>query len=255
MRRIRVIPILQIEKRKLVKTTMFKTPGYVGDPMNALRIFNDKEVDEIAVIDIGATRNKKEPDLEFIHQLAGECFMPLSYGGGVTTPEQASAIFQTGVEKIILGSSGFHDPSLITAISKKYGSQSVTVSVDVKSDWLGRQRVFVVSGLESTGNDPITYAKNAVQSGAGELLLQSIDREGTGKGYDLDLIAKVSSAVDVPVVSLGGAASLKDFLQAVQHGASGVAAGDMFVYKGPHKGVLINYPSQENLFNDIYNYV
>lgn len=252
MRRIRVIPVLQIENRKLVKTTGFKSPTYIGDPLNALRILNDKQVDEVAVIDIGTTRNKRSPDLDFIHQLASECFMPLSYGGGVVSIEQVTEIFQIGIEKIIIGTSFYKTPELVKEIAQKFGSQSVMVSVDVRKNWLGVQNVFVNHGTINTSYAPIEYAHLAQKAGAGELLLQSIEREGSYKGYDFDLIEKVSKAVSIPVVPLGGANSLTDFLQAIHIGASAVAAGNMFVYKGSHHAVLINYPDQNTLTHDLY---
>jgi cyclase len=253
MRRIRVIPVLQIESRKLVKTTGFKAPAYVGDPLNALRIFNEKEVDEIAVVDIGATRNKKQPDFEFIRQMASECFMPMAYGGGVCTVEEASEIFQSGIEKIIIGTAFFKNPDIVKRIADKFGSQSVAVSIDVHTNWLGKQKTYVTNGTMDTGIEPVAYAMSAVKVGAGELLLQSIDREGIGKGYDIALIKKLSNAVDVPLIALGGANSIEDFLKAVQAGASAVAAGNMFIYKGPHKAVLINYPDQNSLIQKLYS--
>ncbi len=252
MRRVRVIPVLQIENRKLVKTTGFESPSYVGDPLNALRILNDKQVDEVAVVDIGVTRNKKSPDLDFICQLAGECFMPMAYGGGISSVEQASDIFQAGIEKIIIGTSFYKTPALVEDISRKFGSQSVMISVDVRQNWLGKQKVFVNSGLTATGYNPVAYAVMAQVAGAGELLLQSIDREGSFEGYDLALIEKVSKSVHIPVVPLGGANSISDFLKAIQAGASGLAAGNFFVYKGPHRAVLISYPDQQTLVEKLY---
>jgi cyclase len=252
MRRVRVIPVLQIENRKLVKTIGFKSPSYVGDPLNALRILNEKQVDEVAVVDIGATQ-KKKPDMDFIHQLASECFMPMSYGGGISSVDQVREIFQLGIEKIIIGASFYKRPDFVTDISKQFGSQSVMVSVDVKKNWLGIQRVFINHGTIDTGHSPVSYAALAQTAGAGELLLQSIERDGSFKGYDFNLIEKVSKSVTIPVVPLGGANSITDFLKALQVGASAVAAGSMFVFKGPHKAVLINYPDQEALVENFYN--
>jgi cyclase len=243
---------LQIDKRKLVKTTRFSSSSYVGDPINALKIFNEKEVDEIAVVDVGATRNKTGPDLDNIKTMAGECFMPLAYGGGINSFSQAKEIFQAGVEKLIIGEAAFLNPALVTEISSHYGVQSVMVSVDVKKDFFGRWKVYVCSGRTKTNFTPVEYAKFVEGNGAGEILLQSIDREGTQEGYDLEMIEQVAGAVNIPVVPLGGAASLEDFLQAVRRGASAIAAGDMFIYKGPHKAVLINYPSQNDLIEKLY---
>jgi imidazole glycerol-phosphate synthase subunit HisF len=253
MRRVRVIPVLQLENRKLVKTVQFRAPAYIGDPINALRIFNDKEVDEIVIVDIGASRQGRGPDIDLISQLTSECFMPLAYGGGITTLEQASALLTAGVEKVIIGKSFFQTPELVTQISNKFGAQSVLVSVDVKSDWLGRKRVFVQSGTKNTDFDPVAYAQKAEQAGAGELLFQCIEREGTEKGYDLDVLRKIAEAVGIPVVILGGASSVNDFLGAIQAGASAVAAASMFVYKGSQRGVLINYPNQKVLLENLYS--
>jgi imidazole glycerol-phosphate synthase subunit HisF len=253
MRRVRVIPVLQIENRKLVKTVQFHTPAYIGDPINALRIFNDKEVDEIVIVDIGASKNEKGPDIDLISQLTSECFMPLAYGGGITTLEQATALLTAGVEKVILGRSFFQTPELVSQITSKFGTQSVLVSMDVKSDWLGRNRVFVQSGTANTGFDPVAYAKKAEQAGAGELLFQRIEREGMEKGYDLESLKKIAEAVSIPVVILGGASSVNDFLPAIGAGASAVAAGSMFVYKGSQRGILINYPNQKVLVENLYS--
>jgi cyclase len=247
MQRVRIIPVLQIENRKLVKTTQFKSPVYVGDPLNALRIFNDKLVDEVAVVDIGATRRNAEPDIAFIKQLASECFMPMAYGGGVTSLNQAADIFQSGIEKIIIGSAFHKNPKLVTSIANRFGAQSIVVSIDVKKNWLQAEKVFICHGTLSTGYSPVDYAKRAVEFGAGEILLNVVEKEGTGSGYDCEMIEKISAAVDIPVVALCGAGSVHDFKKAVAAGASAVAAGSLFVFKGPHKAVLISYPDSEEL--------
>jgi cyclase len=253
MRRIRVIPTLLIENLKLVKTTRFKSPSYVGDPINAVKIFNEKEVDEIAILDIGASRENRAPDLEYIRQLASECFMPLSYGGGITTVEQANELFKLGVEKVVIGKSAVVNPKLITAISNMGGAQSVVVSIDIKKDFLGRWRVFISNGTVNSKMTPTEFAIRMEAFGAGEILLQNIEHEGMLNSYDLATLKEVANAVKIPVVSSGGAASVTDFFQAVKAGASAVAAGAMFVYKGPHRAVLINYPSQEVLKDGLYN--
>lgn len=253
MRRVRVIPTLLIDNLKLVKTTRFKTPSYVGDPINALRIFNEKEVDEIAVLDIGASRQHRAPDFEYIRQLASECFMPLSYGGGITSVEQAKELFKLGVEKVIIGKSASSNPELIRSISDLGGAQSVVVSIDVKKDLLGRWRVFTLNGTANAKMNPVECAKKMESLGAGEIFLQNIDREGALSMYDLSLIKEVSAAIGIPVVASGGAAKVSDFFLAVQAGASAVAAGAMFVYKGPHRAVLINYPTQQVLKEELYS--
>jgi imidazole glycerol-phosphate synthase subunit HisF len=252
MKRVRVIATLLLTSHKLVKTTQFKLPVYVGDPINALRIFNEKEVDEICVLDITANESSG-PDMEYIKLLTSECFMPLAYGGNVQTLQQAKEILKSGVEKIIFGEAANSNPALINEVSKAAGSQSVVVSIDVKKDWLGRSRVFVHKGTIKTTFTPVQYAQRMEQLGAGELLLQNIDREGTFSGYDHDLIQEVSASVEIPIIASGGASSVQDFLSAIQSGASAVAAGAMFVYKGSRKAVLINYPDQEKLMSELYS--
>jgi cyclase len=253
MRRIRVIPTLLIDNLKLVKTQRFKSPSYVGDPINSLKIFNEKEVDEIAVLDIGASRQGRGPDFNFIRQLASECFMPLSYGGGITSVDQAKELFKLGVEKVVLGKGAFVNPELITSISNQGGAQSIVVSVDVRKDLFGRWRVFINNGTENTKLNPVDFAIKMESLGAGELLLQNIDLEGMLNSYDLSIIRAVAAAVKIPVVASGGAANVSDFLAAVNAGASAVAAGAMFVYKGTHRAVLINYPSQRELKDGFYS--
>ncbi len=248
MIRTRVIPVLLLQNHQLVKTTQFKNPKYIGDCINALKIFNEKGADELAVLDINASL-KKTPDFKFIEQLVGECFMPLAYGGGIQTIEQAQQLFSIGIEKIILGASAHETPTLVTALANQFGSQSVVVSVDVKKDWLGRARVHIQNGKKSTGVEALVYGKRMEKLGAGELIIQSIDRDGVGKGYDLELIEQVAPDLKIPIVALGGAGNITDFAKAKQAGASAVAAGSLFVFKGPHKAVLISYPTPKELKN------
>ena len=248
MIRTRVIPVLLLQNHQLVKTTQFKNPKYIGDCINALKIFNEKGADELAVLDINASL-KKTPDFKFIEQLVGECFMPLAYGGGIQTIEQAQQLFSIGIEKVVLGALAHETPTLVTALANQFGSQSVVISVDVKNDWLGRARVHIQNGKRNTGVDPLVYAKRMEELGAGELIIQSIDRDGVGKGYDLELIEQVAPDLKIPVVALGGAGNITDFVKAKQAGASAVAAGSLFVFKGPHKAVLISYPTPNELKN------
>lgn len=252
MRRVRVIPVLQILNRKLVKTTCFRSPAYIGDPLNAIRIFNQKNVDEIAVLDISATREKKIPDLDFISKLASECFIPMSYGGGISHEEQAFDILRAGVEKVIIGSAFMQKPELVNRISNATGAQSVVVSVDVKKNWFRKERVFINSGSINTGYDPLAYVNLAQKMGAGEILLHDINREGTGKGYNIALIENVVQSITIPVVPIGGCNTIGDFAKAINVGASAVAAGNFFIYHGPHKAVLISYPDQHSLENELY---
>lgn len=246
LRRTRLIPVLLIRNHKLVKTTNFKNEVYVGDPINALRIFNEKEVDELIVVDIGASQ-KKEPDFEYISRLVSECFMPLAYGGGIQTLSQAKELFSIGVEKVLLGTSAFINPTLIKEIVAEFGSQSIVVSVDYRNDWLGHSKVYIKNGSKNTKLTPLEFAKNIEKNGAGEVLLHSISREGTRKGYDIEAIQKISKEISIPLIALGGAGELNDFTLGIENGASAVAAGSLFVFRGPHKAVLINYPDSTEL--------
>jgi cyclase len=245
MLRPRIIPSLLVHDNGLVKTVNFKNPKYVGDPINAVKIFNEKEVDELAVFDIDATVLGKEPNYSLIERLASQSMMPLCYGGGVKTVEQAQRIFSLGVEKIALSSAVIHNPQLITQIADRVGSQSVIVVLDVKKKLLGGYEVYTHNGKKATGINPFIFVEEAQRLGAGEIVINSIDRDGVMKGYDLDLIAKVREKITLPMTVLGGAGSLSDIEKVVdQHGVIGVAAGSLFVFRGPYKAVLISYPTQ-----------
>ena len=247
MKRIRVIPGLLIQKGGLVKSIRFANHTYVGDPMNAVKIFNEKEVDEIVVLDISATQEKRGPDMDLVRNIASEAFMPLGYGGGITSLDQIKGLINVGVEKVILNTSAFKSPELIGEGAKYLGSQSIVVSMDVKKNLFGKYKVWIQNGSKSTDMDPVGYARRMADAGAGEILLSSIDQDGTFKGYDCNLIDQVCHSVDIPVVAIGGAASMDDFEKAVRSGASAVAAGSMFVFQGPHRAVLISYPNQSDL--------
>jgi imidazole glycerol-phosphate synthase subunit HisF len=255
MRRLRVIPALLIQKGGLVKSVKFKDHKYVGDPINAVRIFNEKEVDEIVLLDISATDENRAPNIPRIREIASEAFMPLAYGGGITTLEEIRELITAGVEKVVLNTAAFENPALVGEGAKYVGSQSVVVSIDVRRNLWGKYKVHIRNGSKSTGLDPADYAKRMEEAGAGELLLNSIDRDGTFSGYDTDLIGLVSSTVGIPVVAIGGASDVKDFLPAIKHGASAVSAGSLFVFQGPHRAVLISYPTQavlkERLFSQV----
>lgn len=245
MLRPRIIPSLLIHENGLVKTVNFKNPKYVGDPINAVKIFNEKAVDELAVFDIDATVLGKEPNYSLIERLASQSRMPLCYGGGVKTVEQAQKIFSLGIEKIALSSAVLHNPKLITEISDRVGAQSVIVVLDVKRKLLGGYEVYTHNGKKATGINPLKFVEEAQKFGAGEIVINSIDRDGVMKGYDLDLIAKVREKITLPMTVLGGAGALDDIEKVInKHGVIGVAAGSLFVFKGPYKAVLINYPSQ-----------
>jgi cyclase len=249
----RVIPALLLRNNGLVKTTRFKDPKYVGDPINAIRIFNEKEVDELMLLDITASKENREPNFEMIEQIAGECFMPLAYGGGVRTVEQAQRIYALGVEKICLQTSALENPGLVTELAQRFGSQSVMVSVDVKRNWMGKPQLYSSAKASSLGSDWIERAQQLVQAGAGEVLLNAVDKDGTLQGPDLAIIEQLSQAINVPLIAVGGVSSMGDIKAAVNAGASAVAAGAFFVYHGPHRAVLITYPKYaeiEALFID-----
>lgn len=245
MLRPRIIPSLLIHENGLVKTVNFKNPKYVGDPINAVKIFNEKEVDELAVFDIDATVLHKEPDYKLIEKLANQSRMPLCYGGGVKTVEQAQRIFGLGIEKIALSASAISNPELITEISNRVGSQSVIVVLDIKKKLLGGYEVYIHNGKKGTGINPITFATQAEKLGAGEIVLNSIDQDGVMKGYDLNLIDKVREKISLPMTVLGGAGNLEHIGAVInKHKIIGVAAGSLFVFKGAYKAVLINYPTR-----------
>lgn len=243
----RVLPCLTLRSEGLVKTARFGDPRYIGDPRNAVRIFNEKEVDELVLLDIFATVENRGPQLALIREIVTEAFMPVAYGGGIRNIEDVRAIFKCGVEKVVLGKQAFTSPSLVIEVARQFGSQSLVVCVDVKKNLFGSYVVMVGGGRQSTKQDPVSYALNAEKLGAGEILLNSIDRDGTMEGYDLALINAVSGAVGIPVIACGGAGKAEDFGAAVREGASAVAAGSLFVYHGRHRAVLISYPSPGDL--------
>ena len=247
MLRPRITPCLLVHNRGLVKTVAFKNPKYVGDPINAVKIFNEKEADELIVLDIDAAVNGAEPDYEMIANLAAECRMPLCYGGGVKTEEQASRIIGLGVEKVSISSAAVDDPGLITRIAEQVGRQSVVVTIDVQRKMLGRgYEIFSHNGRKSAKRDPLSFAREAAALGAGEIVLNSIDHDGQMKGYDLALAKQLRAAVNIPITILGGAGSLDDMSALFAAcGVVGASAGSLFVFKGPYKAVLITYPNAQ----------
>ena len=242
-----------MEDGGLVKTIRFKNANYIGDPINAVKIFNEKEADELSLIDISATINNCEPDYAHIESIVSEAFMPLAYGGGINSLESAKRVFNCGVEKVILNSAAALNPSLITEIATIFGSQSVVVSVDVKKNIFGSYSPYILGGKQKVKSGLIEYVKMVETAGAGEVILTNIDHEGAFNGYDLSLYKMVSSHVNIPIVANGGARSMDDFFKAINVGASAVAAGSFFVYKGDTRGILINYPSQSELIEEIFN--
>jgi cyclase len=243
----RVIPCLLIRNDGLVKTRKFSNPKYVGDPINAIKIFNAKEVDELIVLDISATKEGRGPNFNLIEQITDECFMPLCYGGGISKLEEAQKLFSMGIEKVCLQTSILEDLSLITKISKQFGSQSVVVSIDIKKNFLGRKKLYQSSTKKLLDLDWKAYIQSTIKAGAGEIMLNSVDKDGTLSGMDLDLVQEVSSLVEVPVIAAGGVGSLENIKESIDHGASAVAVGSFFVFHGPHRAVLITYPKYSTL--------
>lgn len=246
MLRPRIIPCLLIQNKGLVKTVQFKNPKYVGDPINAVRIFNEKQADELMILDIDATAKRMDPDYALIEKLASECRMPLCYGGGIKTVEQAEKIFSLGVEKVALSSAAIENPFIITEIAERVGSQSTVVVLDVKKKLLGGYEIYTHNAEKATRKNPLQWAEYCQKMGAGELVINAIDQDGMMKGYDLELTAKIRSKISTPLTVLGGAGHLNDIGLLIQKfGIIGAAAGSLFVFRGVYKAVLINYPDPE----------
>jgi len=244
----RIIPCLLLQNSSLVKTVRFKKPGYLGDPINTVRIFNELEVDELIFLDISAAREKRKPNFQILKEIANECFMPLSYGGGINTIEDIKEIFNIGLEKVCINSYAAEDPDFIRNAADLFGSQSIIVSIDVKNNIWGKYEVVTISGTKRTKIDPVDYAIKMQDAGAGELLITSIDREGTWSGFDVKLVKRVTDAVSIPVIANGGAGGVTDIGTVVKYGgASAVALGSMVVYQAKDMGVLVNFPDKEEL--------
>jgi cyclase len=246
MLRPRIIPCLLVKNGGLVKTVQFDNPKYIGDPINAVRIFNEKEVDELILLDIDATSQNREPDYTLIKNIAAECRMPLCYGGGVKTKEQIEKIISLGVEKVAISSAAVQSPELISAASARVGNQSIVVVMDLKKTGLFRhQELFTHNGTKKTGLNPVEFAKKLQTLGAGEIVINSIDQDGMMKGYDIELVRSIRESVTLPLTVLGGAGSLKDIGELIREfGIIGAAAGSLFVFKGVYRAVLINYPGR-----------
>lgn len=247
MRRVRVIPCLLLRGRSLVKTRRFAEERYLGDVLNAVRIFNEKEADELMILDIDASARNRGPDTSLVRDIAGECFMPLTYGGGIRNIRDMESVFAAGCEKVTLGSAALETPELLSEAARVYGSQSFSVVIDAQKNQAGGYSVTTRRGQKAWRKDPSVFAAEAARAGAGEIVIQSVDLDGTMNGYDLDLIRAVSAAVDVPVVALGGAGRTEHFKEAADAGASAVAAGSLFVFYGRLRAVLITHPSQAEL--------
>jgi len=246
MLRPRIIPCLLVKNKGLVKTVNFKNAKYVGDPINAVRIFNEKEVDELMLLDIDAACHGVAPDFKMIENLAAECRMPFCYGGGVKTAEQAQRIIGLGVEKVAISSAAVENPELVSQIAREAGSQSVIVVMDVKKKLLGgHYEIRTHNGKKRTEKCPVEFARQLESFGVGEIVINSIDNDGMMKGYDLTLVDKIRKSVTVPVTVLGGAGSLSDIGKLIEkYGIIGAAAGSLFIFKGVYKAVLINYPNR-----------
>ncbi len=243
----RIIPTLLIDDRDLIKTVQFGKRTYLGDPVNAVKIFNRKGIDELSILDIGATRNNREPDYELLKDIASEAFMPLSCGGGIKTLEQIHELLAIGYEKVVLNTALVRTPELITKAAEQYGSQSIVVSLDAKRSGNG-YRCFISDGTEELKWNPVDMAIEAERLGAGEIVINSIDNDGMMKGYDLELVRSVSDAVSIPVIAIGGAGGIDDLKNVIENGhAHAAAGGSMFVYYGKLKAVLITAPSEEEL--------
>lgn len=245
MFRPRLIPVLLLSGKGLVKTRRFRDPVYIGDPINAVRIFNDLRADELVFLDIRASREGRTISTEFVQRVGEEANMPFAAGGGLRTVDDIRRTLAAGAERAILNTEAAAHPSLLSEAASAFGSSSITVCIDVKKDLLGRTRTWVRGGTQSTGLSPQAHARRAEEAGAGEIILQSIPRDGTMEGYDVELIRLVADSVAIPVVALGGAGTLEDARRAYRDGhASAVAAGSLFVFQGPMRGVLINYPER-----------
>ncbi len=254
MLRTRVIPCLLLRNRGLVKTVRFKDPIYLGDPINIVKIFNDKEVDELMFLDITATAENREPEFRLISEIASECFMPICYGGGIRSLKDIRSILSLGVEKVSLNSHAVENPSFVGLAADLVGRQSIVISLDVKKHSSGQYEIFIFGGMKPTGLDPIQFAIEMEKMGAGEILLNSIDRDGTMVGYDLDLIQSLTKSINIPVIACGGAGKFEDLADAVKRGgASAAAAGSLFVFQGRLRGVLINFPTPGELHETFSN--
>ena len=243
----RVIPVFLLKDSLLYKGKSFKRHKYVGDPINTIKIFNDKEVDEIILLDINTSIKQKKIDFELLEKIASEAFIPMAYGGGIHCLEDAKVIFEIGFEKIVIGTAAITNPELLEELTEHFGSQSIVVSMDVKKNFFGKYKLMSFCGTKMSSYTIESFLENIRKSEVGELFLNAIDRDGSKKGYDLELIKKVSSALDIPVISGSGAWSLNHLKEGLMYGASAVAAGSMFVYHGPHNAVMMNYPSRDVL--------
>lgn len=249
MYRPRIIPVLLLQKNGLVKTTRFKSPNYIGDPINAVRLYNDFKADELVFLDIDATKENRCISVELVQSIGAEANMPFAVGGGITSCETIKQLIQAGAEKVIIGNAAIERPNFVAAAAQQFGSSTITVCIDVTKKLFGKSVVFQHAKNKKTGLDPIAFAQLMEEKGAGELIIQSVDKDGTMKGYDHELILQISSKINIPIIALGGAQSLEAMKKLYdQSFVSGLAAGSLFVYHGSLKGVLINYPDSKTIF-------
>lgn len=254
MFRPRVIPVLLLKNKGLVKTKKFSNPNYIGDPINAVRIFNDLQADELVFLDITASRENRLVSVDLVKDIGDEAFMPFAVGGGIKSLNDARTLIQAGAEKVVINTAAFYNPNLISQIAGDFGNQSIIASVDVKKSLFGTYRIYIESGKKRIQKSLTDYVKELEKQGAGEVLINSIDNDGLMAGYDIHLVKTVADAVNIPVIACGGAGMLSDLSKAHFEGnASAVAAGSMFVYHGPRNAVLINYPEKEELKNIFIN--
>lgn len=248
MLRKRVIPCLLLKGESLVKTIRFKKFSYIGDPVNTIRIFNELEVDELIFLDISATKEKRPPNIKIINEIADECFMPLTYGGGIRSLDDAKKIFNIGIEKIVVNSYAIETPDFISRLSAHFGNQSIIGGIDIKTNFRGKYEVYTHSGTKRSGINYLDWAVKLQELGAGELFINSIDKDGTWNGYDIDLIKNLTESVDIPVIASGGANSVNDIGKVLQEGgASASAVGSFVIYQSKGMGVLINFPDKKYL--------
>lgn len=243
----RLIPCLLLKNQGLVKTIQFKKERYLGDPLNAVRIYNDKEVDELIFLDIMATHNKKGPDYKYLKKITEQCFMPVCYGGGISSIDEVGKIFEIGFEKVAINTAAYNNIELVSKAADIYGSQSIVGSMDVRHDHHGDNKVYILNGRKNTRISPVEYAQTLESAGVGEILVNSIDHDGMMDGYDYSLIKEISENVGVPVIACGGAGKLIDCYDAIQSGASAAAAGSLFAFWGRKHAVLINYPESDDI--------
>ncbi|MEX1238376.1 MAG: AglZ/HisF2 family acetamidino modification protein [Cyclobacteriaceae bacterium] len=248
----RVIPILLLRNKGLVKSIRFKDHKYIGDPINTVKILNEKEVDELAFIDIDASRENREPNYQLLSEIASECFMPLAYGGGVSSLKQIRILIQSGIEKIIINHHALVNPGFVKSAIDAFGSSTIVGAMDIKKNFFGSYQVYTHVGTKSLSKDAVTYAESLEALGVGELLVNNVDLDGMMSGYDLSIVKKIAEAVDIPVIACGGAGTVDDIDRVInQANASAAGAGSMFVYRGKHRAVLITYPEYK-ILNEIF---